>query len=44
MGGMPTEAEAHHIDGGLRIEDPQLADRSGNITKDLVGRDGSLMT
>ena len=41
--GMPPEAEAHHLDGGLRVTSPEPADCGGDISKDLLAGGGVLM-
>ena len=42
--GMPSEAEAHHMDGGLGVTGPDPADCSGDIRKDLLAGGGVLVS
>ena len=38
--GMPPEAEAHHMNGGLRVTSPEPADRCIDIRNDLLAGGG----
>ena len=40
---MPPEAEAHHLDGGLRATSPEPADCGGDISKNLIAGGGVLV-